>query len=220
VSAPTTTGPAKRPGLRLPRLDRDRLVLALAAPLLAIVTAVVITSVVMSITGQDPFHAYQVMLDFGSKSDSQVWIINRAIPYYLAAAAVAIGFRMNLFNIGVDGQYRVAAFFAAAVGGSLSLPGPLATVVIIVTAMACGALWSGIAGYLKATRGVNEVITTIMLNARPARVSDVLRVRHAGAAHPRHGAAGRGGGPGLLVRTRPHPLRLRPAGGGPLRAGR
>lgn len=164
MSAPTTTGPAKRPGLRLPRLDRDRLVLALAAPLLAIVTAVVITSVVMSITGQDPFHAYQVMLDFGSKSDSQVWIINRAIPYYLAAAAVAIGFRMNLFNIGVDGQYRVAAFFAAAVGGSLSLPGPLATVVIIVTAMACGALWSGIAGYLKATRGVNEVITTIMLN--------------------------------------------------------
>lgn len=145
-------------------MKRERLMLALAAPLLAIVTAVAITSLIMVITGEDPFHAFGVMLDFGSKSDSQVWIINKAIPYYLSAAAVAIGFRMKLFNIGVDGQYRVAAFFAAVVGGALTLPGPLQITIIILTAMTCGALWAGIAGYLKATRGVSEVITTIMLN--------------------------------------------------------
>jgi simple sugar transport system permease protein len=146
------------------RLDRDRLVLALAAPALALLTAVVLTSAVMLASGDEPFHAYQVMLDFGTKSDSQVFIINRAIPYYLAAVAVAIGFRMNLFNIGVDGQYRVAAFFAAVVGGALTLPGAVQIPLIILTAMACGALWAGIAGWLKATRGVSEVITTIMLN--------------------------------------------------------
>ena len=148
----------------LKRVDREKLVLALAAPLLAVVTALAITSVVMGITGDDPFRAYQVMIDFGSKSDSQVWIINKAIPYYLSAVAVAIGFRMNLFNIGVDGQYRVAAFFAAVVGGALTLPGIVQIPVIILVAMACGAIWAGIAGYLKATRGVSEVITTIMLN--------------------------------------------------------
>ncbi len=153
-----------RPPRVLARLDREKLILALAAPLLSIVTAVAITSVVMVITGQNPFNAYSVMLDFGIKSDSQVWIINKAIPYYLAAAAVAIGFRMNLFNIGVDGQYRIAAFFAAVVGGALSLPGIVQIPIIILVAMACGAIWAGIAGYLKATRGVNEVITTIMLN--------------------------------------------------------
>ncbi|MGP4112908.1 ABC transporter permease [Streptomyces sp. 4N509B] len=146
------------------RPDREKLILALAAPVLAIVTAVAITSLVMSLTDQNPFTAYEVMIDFGIKSDSQVWIINKAIPYYLAAAAVAIGFRMNLFNIGVDGQYRIAAFFAAVVGGALTLPGVIQIPVIILTAMACGALWAGIAGYLKATRGVSEVITTIMLN--------------------------------------------------------
>jgi simple sugar transport system permease protein len=146
------------------RLDRDRLVLALAAPALALLTAVVLTSAVMLASGDEPFRAYQVMLDFGTKSDSQVFIINRAIPYYLAAVAVAIGFRMNLFNIGVDGQYRVAAFFAAVVGGALTLPGAVQIPLIILTAMACGALWAGIAGWLKATRGVSEVITTIMLN--------------------------------------------------------
>ncbi|RKN46889.1 ABC transporter permease [Streptomyces hoynatensis] len=148
----------------LKRVDREKLVLALAAPLLAVVTALAITSAVMGLTGDNPFRAYQVMVDFGSKSDSQVWIINKAIPYYLSAVAVAVGFRMNLFNIGVDGQYRVAAFFAAVVGGALTLPGFVQIPVIILVAMACGAIWSGIAGYLKATRGVSEVITTIMLN--------------------------------------------------------
>lgn len=147
-----------------PRLDREKIILGLAAPLLAVVTAVVITSLVMSVTGQNPFSAYQVMLDFGIKSDSQVWIINKAIPYYLAAAAVAIGFRMGLFNIGVDGQYRVAAFAAAVVGGALSLPGVIQIPIIIATAMVCGGIWASVAGYLKATRGVSEVITTIMLN--------------------------------------------------------
>ncbi|CAL9432547.1 hypothetical protein SUDANB171_02073 [Streptomyces sp. enrichment culture] len=149
---------------RIKNIDREKIVLGLAAPLLAIVTAVIITSLVMTATGQNPFQAFSVMLDFGSKSDSQVWIVNKAIPYYLSAVAVAIGFRMNLFNIGVDGQYRVAAFFAAAVGGALALPGIIQIPIILITAMLVGALWAGIAGYLKATRGVSEVITTIMLN--------------------------------------------------------
>ncbi|GAA3849556.1 ABC transporter permease [Streptomyces sedi] len=143
---------------------REKLVLGGAAPLLALVTAMAITSLVMLLTGDNPFTAFSVMLDFGIKSDSQVWILNKAIPYYLSAVAVAIGFRMNLFNIGVDGQYRVAAFFAAVVGGALSLPGFVQIPVILLVAMVCGGIWAGIAGYLKATRGVSEVITTIMLN--------------------------------------------------------
>nr|WP_206322227.1 ABC transporter permease [Streptomyces sp. HNM0575] len=140
------------------------MILALGAPLLAIVAALVITSGVIMTTGKDPFHAFYVMIDFGSKSDSQVWIINKAIPYYLSAVAVAIGFRMNLFNIGVDGQYRIAAFFAAVVGGALTLPGIIQIPLVILVAMLVGAVWSGIAGLLKTTRGVSEVVTTIMLN--------------------------------------------------------
>lgn len=147
------------------KFDREKLVLGLAAPVLAIFTSLLITSLIILSTGKDPLHAFTVMLDFGSKSDSQVWIINKAVPYYLSAVAVAIGFRMNLFNIGVDGQYRVAAFFAAVVGGALTLPGIVQIPLIILVAMVVGALWAGIAGYLKASRGVSEVITTIMLNS-------------------------------------------------------
>ena len=48
----------------------------------------------------------------------RVDIVNSAAIYYLAALAVAIGFQMNLFNIGIEGQYRLAACVAAIVGGA------------------------------------------------------------------------------------------------------
>ena len=66
--------------------------------------------------------------------------------YYLSAIAVAIGFRMNLFNIGVDGQYRVASFAAALFAGQGWLPGWLNIIVALFVAMVSGALWAGIAG--------------------------------------------------------------------------
>ncbi|MFI1967355.1 ABC transporter permease [Streptomyces pathocidini] len=152
------------------KFDKDRLALGLAAPVLAVVAALIVTSLVILAAGDAPFHAFSVMADYGSKSDSQVWIINKAVPYYLSALAVAIGFRMNLFNIGVDGQYRIAAFFAAVVGGALTLPGFLQIPLVILVAMLVGALWAGIAGLLKTTRGVSEVISTIMLNSIAASV--------------------------------------------------
>ncbi|MEC4015920.1 ABC transporter permease [Streptomyces sp. H27-D2] len=152
------------------KFDKNRMMLGIAAPVLAILAALVITSLIILATGKEPFHAFEIMIDFGTKSDSQVFILNKATPYFLAGIAVAIGFRMNLFNIGVDGQYRLAAFCAAAVGGALALPGIIQIPLIILTAMLVGAIWSGIAGLLKTTRGISEVITTIMLNAIAASV--------------------------------------------------
>ncbi|WP_079123679.1 ABC transporter permease [Streptomyces sp. NBRC 110611] len=151
-------------------LDKNKVILAVAAPALAVAAAVVISSLVFLASGENPLRAYWIMVDYGHYSDSQVWIINKAVPYYLSALAVAIGFRMNLFNIGVDGQYRLAAFAAAAVGGAIALPGALQIILLIAIAMLVGAVWSGIAGLLKTTRGVSEVITTIMLNAIAASV--------------------------------------------------
>ncbi|MFF1355402.1 ABC transporter permease [Streptomyces sp. NPDC058297] len=147
------------------RIDKERLILAVAAPLLAIIAALVVTAVIIAATGKDPFAAFSDMVTYGSASDSQVYILNKATTYYLAGVAVAIGFRMNLFNIGVDGQYRMAAFVAAVLGGALTLPGWLSIPLILLAAMATGALWSAIAGILKVTRGVSEVISTIMLNS-------------------------------------------------------
>jgi ABC-type uncharacterized transport system permease subunit len=147
------------------KIDKERLLLGLAAPVLALVAAFLVTSLVLLATGKQPFDAFQIMGSYGAKSDSQVYILNKATTYYLAGLAVAIGFRMNLFNIGVDGQYRLAAFVAAVVGGAVSLPSFLELPLIIIVAMLVGAAWAGLAGLLKVGRGVSEVIATIMLNS-------------------------------------------------------
>ncbi|QKV94494.1 ABC transporter permease [Streptomyces sp. NA02950] len=147
------------------KFDKERVLLAVAAPLLAIVSAFLLTALVLAATGKAPFDAFGVMFDYGIKSDSQVYILNKATTYYLAGLAVAIGFRMNLFNIGVDGQYRLGAFFGAAAGGAMGLPGLVQIPLIILVAMLVGAMWASIAGLLKVYRGVSEVISTIMLNS-------------------------------------------------------
>ncbi|RZS90269.1 nucleoside ABC transporter membrane protein [Motilibacter rhizosphaerae] len=142
----------------------DRLLLGLAAAVLAFVFAAVITSVVLVVSGHNPLHVLEQMASYGTSANSEATIVNNATTYYLSAIAVAIGFRMNLFNIGVDGQYRLAAILSAAVGGSWALPTGLRQAAVILTAALVGALWAGIAGLLKVTRGVSEVISTIMLN--------------------------------------------------------
>ncbi len=146
------------------RLDVRRILMAIAAPLLSIVVAVVVTSIILYVAG-DPVGAVWAQLFKAPLPRQVVAIINAASVYYLSAIAVAIGFRMNLFNIGVDGQYRVASFAAALFAGQGYLPGWLNIIVAIIVAMASGAVWAGIAGVLKVTRGVSEVISTIMLNA-------------------------------------------------------
>jgi simple sugar transport system permease protein len=146
------------------RLDPRRIGAALLAPAMAFVTAVALSSVVLLIAGHAPLTAFRSMFDFGTQPDNMVNILNKSAGYYLSALAVAIGFRMNLFNIGVDGQYRLAAMCAAVVGAAVSLPGPLHIALIVVVAVVVGAIWAGIAGLLKVYRGVSEVISTIMLN--------------------------------------------------------
>ncbi|WP_425841463.1 ABC transporter permease [Streptomyces fractus] len=156
------------------KFDRERLLLGVAGPVIALVTAVVLTSVVLLASGKSPIEPYSIMFEQATFSDVQVLIINQAGMYYLAALAVAIGFRMNLFNIGVDGQYRLAAVVAAIVGAKVALPGFAQVPLLIIVAMLTGAMWAGIAGLLKVTRGVSEVVATIMLNSIASSVIGYL----------------------------------------------
>ncbi|WP_138732370.1 ABC transporter permease [Modestobacter excelsi] len=140
----------------------------LLAPALAVAIAVVISAVVMGLLGVSPVQVLKVMVDLGDTPSQQITavvaILNRALPLFLAGLAVAIGFRMSLFNIGVEGQYRMATIMAATIGAAVALPAPLHIALIIVVAMAVGAIWAGIVAVLKVTRGVSEVISSIMLN--------------------------------------------------------
>ncbi len=139
--------------------------LVLAPPVASLIVAFVISSIVLLISGANPLTAFNNIIEFGFRPNTLVETLNWSTPLYLSAIAVAIGFRMNLFNIGVEGQYIIAAFMAAQVGHVVSLPPVLHVAVIIITAMVVGGFWAGLAGLLKVTRNINEVISTIMLNS-------------------------------------------------------
>ena len=141
-----------------------KMLLSLLAPASAIIFALIVASIALLAVGRNPIEAFSSMWDFATTSTSVASIINRAIPLYVAAVAVAVGFQMGLFNIGVEGQYLLAALFAGWVGGNIGLWQPLHIAVVILVAVFVGAIWAGIAGFLKITRGVHEVISTIMLN--------------------------------------------------------
>ncbi len=148
---------------RVWRVSR-RAVLALMAPVLALVFSIAMSSVFLLLADASPLEAYSQMWSYGTRSDSLVSMVNRAVPLYMSALAVAVGMKMGLLNIGVEGQYRIAAVAAAAVGSWIVLPAPLHVAVIIITAAVAGMAWITIPTVLKVTRGVHEVISTIMMN--------------------------------------------------------
>lgn len=87
-----------------------------------------------------------------------------ATPLIAAGLGVALAFRIGMFNIGGRGQMLMASAAAGYIAFSLDLPFPLHMILALVAGLVAGALWAGIAGFLKARTGAHEVIVTIMLN--------------------------------------------------------
>jgi len=146
----------------------------LVAPVLAGAVAIVVSCVALIISGDSIPEAFSAMWRSIHSRESVISIINGATPYYVAGVAVAIGFKMNLFNIGANGQYRLAALLAGAAGAAVDLPAPVHVAFMFLIAIAVGGFWAAIAGVLKVTRGVNEVISTIMLNYIAVGISAFL----------------------------------------------
>jgi general nucleoside transport system permease protein len=144
-------------------VTKDRL-LGVVPPIAAVVFSLLVSGIVLAVSGANPFAAAANVFEYGTRANTLVETINWATPLYLSGVAVAIGFRMNLFNIGVEGQYILAAFIAAQVGAMINLPPVLHVLFIVLTAMTVGAFWAGLSGLMKVTRNVHEVISTIMLN--------------------------------------------------------
>src|ERR1700712_1575068 len=90
-------------------LSVRRILLGAAAPVGALLVAVIISAAILLLTHHNPWQAFSAMADAFGKPRVLVGTVNQAASYYLAAVAVSIGFKMNLFNIGVDGQYRLPA---------------------------------------------------------------------------------------------------------------
>jgi ABC-type uncharacterized transport system permease subunit len=159
----TTT--KKRPEfITLPGLGE--LALSGIRPLIGILLGLLAGAGLIAISGVNPLAAYAAMLKgaFGSPQ-SIAAVLVRASPLLLTGVGVAIGIKAGLWNIGAEGYMYLGAIGAGAVGIA---PLPVPPIVHITLAILAGAVaagfWGLLPAYLRAYRGVNEVVTTIMMN--------------------------------------------------------
>lgn len=151
-------------------------------PLIAVAAAFLVGGIIIWLIGDNPVEAYRIL--FGSAlsyPEGIGYTLFYATPLIFTGLAVAVAFRCGLLNIGAEGQLYVAALATAFVGMKfggtvvnvfgtdtnfawMSLPAILLVPLCILTAIAAGAFWGAIPGFLKARFGSHEVINTIMLN--------------------------------------------------------
>jgi general nucleoside transport system permease protein len=132
---------------------------------LAIALALLVSALLMLATGTDPVAAYEALYtgSLGSSYGQSVTLV-RATPLLLAGLGVALAFRAGVFNIGAEGQLYAGAAAATAAALWVPLPPGPRVVVALVAGFAGGALWAFIPGWLRAYRGVSEVVVTLMFN--------------------------------------------------------
>ncbi len=98
----------------------------------------------------------------------------KSTPIILTSLSFLIAFRCGLFNIGAEGQMYIGAMAAAVAGAYLRLPIVLHVLVCLTAGGLAGAFWGWIPGYLKAKRGVNEFVSTMMLSYVAIGFTDYL----------------------------------------------
>jgi simple sugar transport system permease protein len=157
------------------RLEASRLVGALL-PVLATLLALGFGGVLLLILGVNPMTAYGSLFRgaFGTVS-GLTQTLSKATPLLLVGLGICIAFRGGVINIGGEGQIIIGAVAAAAVALAWpTLPGVLLVPLTLGAGVLGGAVWGGIAGVLKARFGVNEILSTVMLNAIALQLMNYL----------------------------------------------
>lgn len=166
--------PPKKESTGSRKADLERTMVTIGSSLVAVIVALVLSGLLLLVTGKDPIAALAKMGEVATNTDKLYETVSRALPFIISATAFAVTAKLGLFNIGVEGQFLMGMFWAAVVGAYVDLPAVIHIPFVIVIGSLAGAVWGGIAGYLKVKRGVNEVISTIMLNAIALQVIDWL----------------------------------------------
>jgi ABC-type uncharacterized transport system permease subunit len=133
-------------------------------------------AVLLASTGFDPVEVYRETFhaSFGSSQAFSQTLV-QTTPIVLTAVAAAVAYRVRLYTIGADGQLLIGAVAASGLALKLGgLPGPLLIVVAFAGGILAGALYAGVAGAGRAYLGVDEVISTLMLNFLAASLISYL----------------------------------------------
>lgn len=144
--------------------------------IIPILAAFVIGGIIIFAIGENPFEVYGILFSkslFSTKGFANT--LHYAAPMILTGLAIAITFKANIFNMGVEGQMLFGAFFAGVVGSSLDLGNSLLTkLACFAVAALCGVLFAMIPALLRAYLRVDEMVVTLTLNYAMAKVLEYL----------------------------------------------
>ncbi|MCC7319667.1 MAG: ABC transporter permease [Rubellimicrobium sp.] len=156
----------------MPRFGRDRMV----SLLLPVLVAVVVSALVLLAIGENPLSVFGLMLTEGFGGTRRIAAtLSAATPLVFTSVATALCFRAGVFNVGADGAFVLGGLAAVTVG--FGLPASLGLLLLplaIVAAAVVGLVWMWIPGWLLARRGVDEVVSTLMLNFVAAGIAGTL----------------------------------------------
>ena len=144
-------------------------------PVIAVLIALFIGAAVMLIGGYSPLVAYESLIfkvvgtvyDMGET-------IRAIIPLILSGFAVAVASKAGIFNIGVDGQIIIGSVSSLLVGTLVDLPPIIHGIVAIIAGVVAGGVWGVLIASFKTRFGINEVISSIMLNYIALYLSHIL----------------------------------------------
>jgi ABC-type uncharacterized transport system permease subunit len=128
------------------------------------------------VLGANPIQAYAALIEgaFGSGNAVAETAV-KAVPLLLVGLGICIAFRANVINIGGEGQMIIGALMGTLVGILLpNWPGPVVITLALLAGFAGGAIWGAIPGALKAYFRVNEILSTVMMNAIAVQVMNYL----------------------------------------------
>ena len=141
------------------------------APLLtslaAIAAALVLGGIFLALRGKDPLAAYAMLLTRGLGTSYGITeTLIRMAPLLIVSAGLLISLRAGVWNIGIDGQLLVGALLAGVAATTVAgqVPNPVMWLIAALAGMAGGILWAIVPGVLKVRWGLNEIITTLMMN--------------------------------------------------------
>ncbi|WP_157016117.1 ABC transporter permease [Mesorhizobium xinjiangense] len=152
--------------MRLEPKPAPSLAATLAYPAAAIVATFLIASLLVLAAGASPFSVFALVAKGAAGSQFAIMeTLTRATPLIFTGLAVAVAFRAKLWNIGAEAQLYAGAVVTVVLGtGALPLPAPILIPLLMVAAMAAGALLLFGPAILKTRFGVDEVVTTLLLN--------------------------------------------------------
>lgn len=155
---------------------REKIVEVLVNSLIPVLLAFVIGGIVITFIGENPLETYWILIK--QSLFTQTGFMNTlhyASPLILTGLAIAVTFKANIYNMGVEGQMLLGGFFAGIAGAYFTGINPiLHKLICILIGMACGMLFALIPAFLKVKCRVNEMVVTLMLNYAVLKLLEYL----------------------------------------------